>query len=766
MTSSQAENFDSRSPVEPIDNLLDVLLDSDLSIDNLSKAENDFDRDSDTLYISDYDKSNDIAEFEQLAESKRLETQSPSLQDFELDSQSELPEIEVEVEPEKNLTLEKAVEYEAFLRQTVDPKESQGSSLDRFDNSSIEQYESALAIETESASTEELADAVNTLIPLIVELLKYKIDDSKESILRGVTPIVERIIEQRSEEEPQKMAVAIANILPSAITQKINLSPEEIARAIAPELALSIKEQIRLDEKAVSEALGSEMGKAIKTQIEVEKDAMVDALYPVIGDTISKYMIEVVKEINHKVENTLSPEGFKRKLRARLKGVSEAELILQESVGCYVQAIFLIDKDSGLIIQQVQKSGEQELDADMVAGMLTAIRNFANDCIVSGSELDTIDYGNWQIHLEVAGYCYLAVVLRGEPNKNFIARIRRTFGNIVLNYSDAIQKFEGNIDTIPTKVKHDLEQLIEPNESREKASSPKTLLWLLALILAIIVILWGIFSYRSQVAHNIEQTTAIELDAAPELSVYRIQPSVKKGILTFDGRVPSEYLRERAATIGKAIAGQNNLEFDNQIVAVDVPADPSLFAGEITRLTELFNRQPKVAIETSYKSPNLSIEGFILNDLQRKSIIEAFARIPGIEKIVINVANRLPKLEERIYFDSADNKIDLVSNSSKIKSIIAFLDRYRGLNLRLRAYNDGIGSKQINQKLGIQRCSNLKDTLIAQGIDSSRLIIDCDTYRISIRQPDRTIRLTRYVEFEPFIPTKEFSRRLSNVSNY
>ena len=732
MTSSQAENFDSLSSnLEPIDNLLDVLLDSDSSPGSSFKANEEQDRDSKILDTSNYDKSDDIAEFEQLAESKRLETQSSSLQDFKHNQQSKPSQIELE-----------------------QMQESSSSSVDRLNDGSPEPYKSALNIETESASTEELADAVNTLIPLIVELLKYKIDDSRESVLRGVTPIVERIIEQRTEEEPQKMAVAIANILPSAISQKINLSPEEIARAIAPELALSIKEQIRLDEDAISEALGSEMGKAIKTQIEVEKDAMVDALYPVIGDTISKYMVEVVKEINHRVENTLSPEGLRRKLRARLKGVSEAELILQESVGCYVQAVFLIDKDSGLIIQEVQKLGEQELDADMIAGMLTAIRSFANDCIVSGSELDTIDYGNWQIHLEVAGYCYLAVVLRGEPNKDFIARIRRTFGDIVLNYGDAIEKFEGNIDTIPPKIKYDLKQLIKPEELTEKASSPKTLLRLLAFILAIIVILWSIFSYRSQIAHNIEQTAAIKLDAAPQLSVYRLEPFVKKGTLTIHGRVPSEHLRERAAAIGTAIAQQNNLTFDNQITTVNVPVDPSLLAGEIGRLTELFNRQSEVAIETSYKPPNLFIQGFILDRVQRKSVVEAFTKIPGIDRVVIDVDDRLPPLEERIYFDSVDIRIDLANNSSKIESVIAFLNRYRELNLKLIAYSDGVGSKQINQKLGMQRCANLKDALTARGVDSSRITIDCNMYRVSTREPNQTIRLTRYIEFEPYIPAK------------
>ena len=43
---------------------------------------------------------------------------------------------------------------------------------------------------------------------------------------------------------------------------------------------------------------------------------MVDALYPVIGNTIAKYMAEAVRDINRKVENTLSFEGIRRKVRA------------------------------------------------------------------------------------------------------------------------------------------------------------------------------------------------------------------------------------------------------------------------------------------------------------------------------------------------------------------------------------------------------------------------------------------------------------------
>lgn len=733
-SNSENENS-SASDSEPIGDLIDFLLESETEPKTAIDCSDSLSEDVDLL---GGDLESDLA-----ASSNALEGGLAG------------GEIEVEIESESQPTLTEAVEYQAFLQQKVKPEnvvEPEITGAEIANVSSIEQVE---AIDTEKASPEDLADAVNTLIPLIVELLQFKLNDSREGVIQTIRPVMDQLIEYRIQEDSPKMAAAIAKILPDAITAKINLDPETIAKAIAPEIALSIREQILLDQNAIPQVLGPEMGKAIKAQIESERDAMVDALYPVIGSTISKYMVEVVQDINQKVESTLSPAGIKRKIRAKFQGVSEAELIFKESIGYHIRAIFLIDKDSGLVIQEIQVPGEEHLDSDMLAGMLTAIRSFANDCISAGSELDSIDYGDWQIPLEVAGYCYLAVVVKGEPPKQFITKIRQVLGEIVMEHDDAIQNFAGNLANVPIGIKTKLEQLTESNKDKpQTSSSSPVLLWLLIFIMSIVFIPWGIVSYRARVAHHIEQNTAAQLDAAPELSVYRLDSKVKAGKLTVAGRVPSDYLSMQAGTIAQKIASQNKLQLDNQIVTVNVPVNPSLVTGEIQRLTNLFNQQPTVAIETDYTPKILTVKGFVLDKTTRQTISQAFRQIPGIEQLVFNLVEQLPRFEQRVYFDQGSSQLNSAANLSKIKATKQLLRQYPQLHLKLIVHSDGSGSTRINQKLAKKRCQVVKATLIEGGIEPDRLVLDCNSPILpSNNQDNRAWGLNRYVGFEPLIPS-------------
>ncbi|NJN74981.1 MAG: hypothetical protein HC796_00330 [Synechococcaceae cyanobacterium RL_1_2] len=291
-------------------------------------------------------------------------------------------------------------------------------------------------------------EMIELLLPLIADLLSLKITESRDDVIRAIGPIIDQLITTKTHQDKVAMINAIAEIVPGAISKKISDNPAEIVQSIAPA-----------------------MGESIRAQILLERDSMVNALYPVIGDTIKKYMKEWVDKINQQLENSLTIEGLQRKIKAKIKGVPEMNLIMRETMPFFINAIFLIHKESGLIIAEAQREGEG-LEGDMLAGMLTAIRSFASECTVSESttsELKEIEYETFSILMEVAGYYYTAVVIEGDYTSDFLDEMRRTLSTIVLNFhSPAMKDYDGDPDSVPKPVHNLIENLLNYQEEQEK----------------------------------------------------------------------------------------------------------------------------------------------------------------------------------------------------------------------------------------------------------------------------------------------------------
>jgi outer membrane protein OmpA-like peptidoglycan-associated protein len=549
-------------------------------------------------------------------------------------------------------------------------------------------------------------ELLKLLLPQITELLRRKISESKEEFVEAIAPIIDNAIHCRVEQDKERMGEALAAALPIAIAQQIRVNSDEVATAIAPA-----------------------MGEAIQKQIELEKDKIVDALYPVIGNTISKYMGETIQAINAQIENTLSVEGIKRKIKAKLQGVSEAELIVKESISFTPQAIFLIHKASGLVICDIQPSDSEHLESDMIAGMLTAIRSFANDCMAQSgnvSELDEIDYGNFKIILEVAGYCYLAIIVKGETPKNFISQMRQILSQIITTYGKSIEKFEGDLETIPNQVNTLLESLTDFKHQKENnKKQPSPLLLLSLAILGVIFIPWGIWQYRSGVIRSVENKTVLALASAPELSVYRLNVKADGEKLKLTGRVPNQYLKTKAKEI--AISTVPNWKIENQIISVEIPPSPVLAEAEVKRVTAVLNQVNDTAISADYSDGKVAIFGSVSRVEDAKTITSAFEQIPGVKTVSSAVQVKPLSISIRFYFEEQSSNLVALDLESKVKLVKRFLDRYPMKNIKVIGYSYSKNEAFATEKLALQRAKSVQTALIKQGISPSRLQIVAKT---------------------------------------
>ena len=167
----------------------------------------------------------------------------------------------------------------------------------------------------------------------------------------------------------------------------------------------------QLDEfkTSIPQTLGPTITAALKIEIKKNKDEVVDALYPVIGKMIKKYIAQEIRKLSESINRQL---GFKEKIKSWFGKSKEKQAIVNELAAAHIEQVLLIEKESGLL--KGSYSNLHTIDEEMISGMLTAIKSFAEDAFgQKGQSLELIDYELYHIHLQSFSSYYVAVVLSG-----------------------------------------------------------------------------------------------------------------------------------------------------------------------------------------------------------------------------------------------------------------------------------------------------------------------------------------------------------------
>ena len=290
-----------------------------------------------------------------------------------------------------------------------------------------------------------------------------------------------------------------------ALDERIN-DDAALIEAISPIMAQSIRATIRDSRTEMVEAIHPIMADAIQSSISESRDAMVEALYPILGRLVQRAVIEAMRDLTRTIDsqmrNAFSFQMLKHRLLARAGGVSEAEMAIREALPFAVDEIFLIHRESGLLLYYLELNLENVNDAeastdialpgaatspddassnpisptaattpttdktdaatmidadapadagelhdsDLISSMLTAIRDFAEDAFGRGEEghLDEVQYGDKRILIEAAPHVYLAVVVSGIEPRGFRAEIREQVSEIENKFLRQLRDYDGD----------------------------------------------------------------------------------------------------------------------------------------------------------------------------------------------------------------------------------------------------------------------------------------------------------------------------------
>jgi OOP family OmpA-OmpF porin len=136
-------------------------------------------------------------------------------------------------------------------------------------------------------------------------------------------------------------------------------------------------------------------------------------------------------------------------------------------------------------------------DADMVSGMLTAIKDFVQDSfkVASTDSLEALKVGNLSVWIEPGPYAIVAAVIRGSAPSGFRARLQEAVESIHLQFGGVLEAFNGDTSGL-ADAKNTLESCLHA-EFRVDERKPRTRsTWILVSVVLLAVLVWGGLRWR------------------------------------------------------------------------------------------------------------------------------------------------------------------------------------------------------------------------------------------------------------------------------
>ena len=257
----------------------------------------------------------------------------------------------------------------------------------------------------------------------------------------------------------------------------------------------------------ISRAQGDELTHALQPAVEssvrhsihANPRIFIDALHPILGPMVRRSIAEsfrrLLQDLNQTLEHTFSLRGLKWRAEAWRTGKSFAEVVMLRSLVYRVEQLFLIHRETSLSLLHLSADAAVTQDSEMVAGMLSAIQDFARDSFKTGDDaaLEEFRIGELQVWIAPGPQAYLAAVIRGTPPRELRTTLEEAIESIHVLHGDALANFQGDASALQA-ARPELQACLRSQyQSRDTAPRKTIHAWLalggVAALLALMLLL-------------------------------------------------------------------------------------------------------------------------------------------------------------------------------------------------------------------------------------------------------------------------------------
>lgn len=505
---------------------------------------------------------------------------------------------------------------------------------------------------------------------------------------------------------------------------------EAFATLIASVITEALQTRSTQDE-SITETLAPTIDRAITGSINQDPRKLAESLYPIMGPAIRKSITETLQSFlenfNRLLEQSLSPQSLRWRIDAWLTGRSYSEIVLLNTLEYQVEQVFLIHRETSLLISHVTSDLAETKDPDIVSGMFSAIQDFIADSFSVGAEdaLDTLRIGELNVVVQRGPNAVLAAVVRGLVPEHLRDRMSKVLEDLHRGFRDELQDYGGDPDAFATE-EATLQALLESRAKEAKQRKP----WLALTVLAtgLTAIVW--FGYQEQQEIAAREAMAARLDAEPGVVLLKAE--------TIDGRFVYTVLADPLARRLNEVVG-----------AVDpkLPEPDYRVYGHLSTDDEIVLRRTSARLQPEPET-RMTIEDGHLG-LTGRATVQWYAKfeqlypsIPGVRSAasaslelhdpLLERATNIRQIVETVSFafprgESALNETDHADTLTVLAGQIVALNEAAELafgarpDIDLVGFTDATGADGTNRRLGLARASALRDALAELGIDAAQL---------------------------------------------
>ncbi len=569
--------------------------------------------------------------------------------------------------------------------------------------------------------------------------------------------------------------------LQKLLSNKQQLS-EKISEVLSPAADLTIAQDPSFQKK-FSKIDSKSFARAIKANKEVFVDALTPMIGPIIRRSVSSAIRSLSSDINRAIELGFSAKALKWRWLAFKTGVPFTEIVFNNTIEYQVQQIFLIDNQTGLLIQHAGQEESLLQDKDAMSAMLTAIQDFIHDSVSkSGESLTAAELGDSLLWLVQGNKANMAVVIKGAPTQRLNTKIISATEKIHIEFYQEIAN--QNLWNNSPELKLELETLLLTKTQSDKGvESKKSSFWPWFFILLFVGLLawWGWNQYSN---YQLKQQITTQLNQTPGFILSELTQKngdfIAYGLQ--DPLADLSHVDDRAVIKSTPFISLEDEIIKNRIAKIfnDTQVNIDVIDQNVT-LTGILDKTPDFLQKVNHTALLPGINQLIdqTEQLPAKETWKDFIKInPAPDNIEVtelgqvihltgyatqqnldNFSNRLQKFGKTdvssVEIISIRELKQLINNFSlnlintktlkpeqinHLRKISAAFSKLllvqRDAKIKSSAYSDCQGPISISNKNGTSRLTLVKNYLTTQGISEEAIIVDLVECEKDTEQPD------------------------------